>query len=236
MLVLIIGVVIVGAGAFFAGMQYQKSQRSNFAGQFSGGQGETRSQGQNQGRFGQGFRPVNGEIISADDKSITVKLRDGSSKIIILSNKTSINKSAQASKSDLKTGEKVAVFGTENSDGSITAQNVQLNPMIGGGFNRSRNQGQKSSDAMEIVIEGSNYKFTPEKITVKKGEKTRIVFKSKEGFHDFRVDELKIATAVIQSGEEDFVEFTPDKTGTFEFYCSFGNHRAMGMKGTLVVE
>ena len=129
LIILIIAVVVAGA-AFFGGMKYQESKSPRVGG-FQGTRG-----GQFQQR--QGARPVNGEIINVDDKSITVKLRDGSSKIVILSGKTSINKSAQASKSDLKTGEKVAVFGTENSDGSVTAQNVQLNPMMGFGANRSR--------------------------------------------------------------------------------------------------
>lgn len=117
--------VTLGSG-FFAGMKYQESKRSQSRfGNLQQGQG-----GQFQQR--QGFRPVNGEIIGVDDKSITVKLQDGSSKIVLLSDTTSINKSAEGSKSDLKTGEQVAVFGTENSDGSITAQNIQLNPMLRG--------------------------------------------------------------------------------------------------------
>lgn len=122
--------VIVGAGAFFAGMKYQQTKMPS-RGQFQGGQANR--QGVNgQGRFANGARPVNGEIISADDKSITVKMQDGSSKIVLINDNTSINKSDQASKSDLKTGERVAVFGMENSDGSVTAQNIQLNPMFRG--------------------------------------------------------------------------------------------------------
>lgn len=101
---------------------------------------------------------------------------------------------------------------------------------------KSPNQGTKSPDAREIVVEGENYQFTPETITVKKDEKIRIVFKSTDGIHDFRIDELNIATATVRSGQEDFVEFTPDKTGTFKYYCSVGNHRAMGMEGTMIVE
>lgn len=124
-LVIAILVVIVGGGAFFAGMKYQQSKQPTFPRQFDGG-----VQGQRTGAGGNrmGFRPVNGEIISSDDKSITVKLQDGSSKIVLLSDTTQINKAAEATKEDLKTGEKVAVFGTENSDGTVTAQNIQLNP------------------------------------------------------------------------------------------------------------
>jgi hypothetical protein len=67
-----------------------------------------------------------------DDKSITVKEQDASTKIIILSDTTTFSKSADGSKGDLKTGITVAAFGTPNSDGSVTAQNVQINPMLRG--------------------------------------------------------------------------------------------------------
>ncbi len=119
----VVVVILIGAGSFYGGMKYQqlKNPRTgNFQGARNGQQGQR----------GQGTRPINGEILSQDDKSITVKLQDGSSKIVLVGDSATINKSAEASKSDLKTGEKVAVFGTENSDGSVTAQNIQLNPQF----------------------------------------------------------------------------------------------------------
>lgn len=54
--------------------------------------------------------------------------------------------------------------------------------------------------------------------------------------HDFVIDELNVKTKIVKDGESETVEFTPDQTGTFEFYCSVGQHRQMGMKGTLIVE
>ncbi len=121
----VIVAIVIGAGAFFGGMKYQQFKMLSGFRQFTNG--NMIRNGTRQGaRIG--FRPINGEIIASDDKSITVKLADGSSKIILLSDKTAINKAAEATKADLKTGEKVAAFGTENSDGSMTAQNIQLNP------------------------------------------------------------------------------------------------------------
>lgn len=232
--------VVVGASGFFAGMKYQQSKSGNtrFA-MLGNGQGGRTFGGSGAGGAGArtGFRPVTGQILSADAQSITVKLQDGSTKIVLLTDKTQINQATSATKADLKTGATVAVFGNTNTDGSVTAQSVQLNPqmeMRAGGT--TPNQSQKSPDATEIVVTGSNYAFTPTAITVKKGQKTRIVFKNAGGFHDFVVDELNIKTATIQDNQEDFVEFTPEKTGTFEFYCSVGNHRAMGMKGTITVQ
>lgn len=126
-IIILLLVIIVGASAFFTGMKYQQSKTpTGRLGNF---------QGVRNGNFGQrvqGPRPVNGEIISVDDKSITVKLQDGSSKIIILSDTTAINKSSEGSKEDLKAGEKVAAFGQENYDGSVTAQSIQLNPLTRG--------------------------------------------------------------------------------------------------------
>jgi len=123
-LIIIVAIVIAGAG-FFGGIQYQKSQVGNFA----GGQGGFRQRGVAGAGQGQAaFRPVRGSILSIDTNGITVKLQDGSSKIIILPGSTVFMKEASASKDDVKTGDMVMVTGTNNSDGSITAQNVQINP------------------------------------------------------------------------------------------------------------
>lgn len=89
----------------------------------------------------------------------------------------------------------------------------------------------------EFTIETKNYSFTPVEIKVKKGDTVKITLKNTEGFHDLIIDEFKVATKRLKSaGEEDTVQFVADKTGSFEYYCSVGNHRTMGMKGTLIVE
>lgn len=122
---------LVGGGVgFFAGTKYTQGRVAsltlNRQANFNGG---GRFFGAGGGRM-MGFRPVSGEIISSDDKSITVKLADGSSKIVLFSDKTAINKAETGSKTDLTVGTKVAVFGQDNSDGSVTAQNIQINPII----------------------------------------------------------------------------------------------------------
>ncbi len=87
-----------------------------------------------------------------------------------------------------------------------------------------------------FIVTGQNFSFSPNMMTVKKGDKVKIIFKNSGGFHDFKIDEFNVATKKIQGGVEETVEFTADKIGSFEYYCSVGEHRAMGMKGTLIVE
>ncbi len=122
-------VVAAGAGGFFAGMRYQQTKRSSAF--LQPGNGQNRPGGMmrtGNGVTRNGFRPVAGEIIKSDDTSIIVKLADGSSKIVLVTEKTEIRKTDFGAKSDLATGVQVAVFGSENTDGSVTAQNVQINP------------------------------------------------------------------------------------------------------------
>ena len=129
-IVIIIAVtLIVGAGAFYGGMKYAGNKatasRPQKAPQFSGKAGAGFSGGTGAGqRGGGGFTA--GEIITKDDKSVIVKLQDGGSKIVFLSDSTKITKSTDGALSDLEVGKNVSVNGTANSDGSITAQTIQL--------------------------------------------------------------------------------------------------------------
>lgn len=129
LLITIILLIVVGGAAFYGGMKYQQSQTRAGFGQFAQGNAGAGFQRNGSGTRGGNFGgATSGDIVSMDANSITVKLQDGSSKIVNLSDSTTYSKTDSASKADLKTGIKVAAFGTTNSDGSITAQNVQLNP------------------------------------------------------------------------------------------------------------
>jgi len=58
---------------------------------------------------------------------------------------------------------------------------------------------------------------------------------SGSGLHDFMIDGQAIETKRINGGETDTIEFKL-KQGTYTFYCSVGNHRALGMEGVIIVE
>lgn len=125
--IIFITVIVIGGGAFWGGMKYAQV-KSSTNGRGSG----SFANGQRPGRMGgQGMRGgfTNGEILSKDDKSITVKLTDGGSRIIFFSASTTIGKIAPGTLSDLEVGKQVLVTGSGNSDGSMTAQNIQLRPI-----------------------------------------------------------------------------------------------------------
>jgi plastocyanin len=93
-----------------------------------------------------------------------------------------------------------------------------------------------SGQTKQITVEGSNFKFVPNTISVNKGDTVQLTFKNSGGMHDFVIDELNVHSKVIQSGASDTVTFTASQTGTFQYYCSVDGHRAMGMVGTLTVK
>jgi hypothetical protein len=124
-LLTVIIVLLVAAGSFFGGMKYQQSKqpsRSDFQAMRGARQGGFPSTGPQAGT-----QMIRGEIISHDDASVTVKLADDSSKIILISANTKINKATEASVDDLMVGEQIMVVGQKNSDESISASQIQLN-------------------------------------------------------------------------------------------------------------
>lgn len=92
------------------------------------------------------------------------------------------------------------------------------------------------SDVMVIEMEAGAFYYKPDMIKVKKGQKVQVVFKSVDMMHDFNVEELNIKSEVVKSGDTATFEFVANEVGTFEYFCSIGQHRANGQTGTLVVE
>jgi len=88
----------------------------------------------------------------------------------------------------------------------------------------------------EFTVTGGKFYLSPKTIMVNEGDRVKITFKNVDGFHDLLIEGFNAGTKQMQSPAEESFEFTADKTGSFEYYCSVGNHRAMGMKGTLVVK
>jgi plastocyanin len=120
----------------------------------------------------------------------------------------------------------------ENSDKKIAPSHTNDNSPTG-----SMSEEKNDSPAVkEFTIEGSNFKFNPAEIRVKKGDTVKITFKNTGGLHDWVVDEFNARTQRIQADESETIRFVADKAGTFEYYCSVGDHRQMGMKGNLIVE
>src|SRR5579872_4070069 len=71
-----------------------------------------------------------------------------------------------------------------------------------------------------IDIVASNWKFTPDTITVPAGEQTTLRLTSSEGVHGISSPELGIADTTIMPGKFVTVNFTPKKPGTYVLHCS----------------
>jgi len=130
---IIIAILLVG-GAFYAGIKYSGTQRpaaadwqkgvNNFA---KGAPGA--GQGLNSGRAA-GAGMISGEVIAKDDKSVTVKIKDGGSKIVIFAASTTVTKTAAGTMDDVAVGANVMIAGKTNADGSVTAETIQIRPDI----------------------------------------------------------------------------------------------------------
>ena len=135
--VFIIIAILVGAGAFYGGMKYAQS-KSPTPRSFQNMTQEQRQQlsaniggvARNGTRNAAGGGFSDGQIIAKDDKSITIKIPDGSSKIVFYSESTKIQKTADGTTTDLEVGQQVSANGTANSDGSLTAQTIQIRPNV----------------------------------------------------------------------------------------------------------
>jgi plastocyanin len=89
-------------------------------------------------------------------------------------------------------------------------------------------------ETKSFTVTGTNFAFTPTTMTVNRGDRVKITFQS-QGTHDLVVEGYNVRTNILSAGQSQTIEFVANQSGSFEYYCSVGNHRQMGMKGTLVV-
>lgn len=87
----------------------------------------------------------------------------------------------------------------------------------------------------EYIIHGSSFKLDPPEIRVNEGETVRIIYVSDDIGHNLVIDEFNVRTNVISGGTSETLQFTADKKGTFDMYCSVGQHRGLGMEGKIIV-
>ncbi len=89
----------------------------------------------------------------------------------------------------------------------------------------------------EIKMVGEDFSFDPDSFTVKAGQEVTVTLTSNDMEHDFVLEDLDVQTETIEEGETGSVTFTaPEEPGEYTYYCSVGDHRAMGMVGTMIVE
>ncbi|PIN89169.1 cytochrome C oxidase subunit II [Candidatus Pacearchaeota archaeon CG10_big_fil_rev_8_21_14_0_10_32_14] len=87
-----------------------------------------------------------------------------------------------------------------------------------------------NSNTKVITIDAKKFEFTPNMIKVKKGDNVKIVLNNEDFAHGISIPDFNVKGI-------DSVEFTADKTGTFQFRCPTicgSGHREM--TGNLVVE
>ena len=94
----------------------------------------------------------------------------------------------------------------------------------------------EAGSTKEFTIDSFSFGYSMDEIRVNEGDTVTITLTNSDGFHDWVVDEFDAATETIREGETTTVTFVAREAGTYEYYCSVGNHRAQGMVGTLVVE
>jgi len=77
-----------------------------------------------------------------------------------------------------------------------------------------------SSAHPSIDIVASNWKFTPQAITLHVGETTQLRLTSSEGVHGIESGDLGIPKTTIMPDKFTTVTVTPKKAGTYVLHCS----------------
>ena len=128
---------------------------------------------------------------------------------------------------------------------SFVVTAIALSPLILGSMSRSTLStapapAQPTASAptnltTNVTITASEFKFSPTSMQVPVGQKVRFTLNNSGVVeHDFTVQNTAFSLSA-NPGQTATGEFTFDKAGVFQFFCSIPGHKDAGMKGTLTV-
>ena len=128
---------------------------------------------------------------------------------------------------------------TQSSSSVSSTSTATMSPVASSNPNPSATgAGATTPETVAVSIEASEYKFSPDTVTVKAGQRIRFTVKNLGRMpHNWVVEGQNIATTITDPGMASVGEFTaPSKPGTYVTFCSVGSHRAQGMVGKLIVQ
>lgn len=70
-----------------------------------------------------------------------------------------------------------------------------------------------------IAVTAQRFYFSPNEITVKKGQEVKLIIRSKDVSHGLLIEDLGVKSE-IKKGQTTEVMFTPETAGTFEGKCA----------------
>ena len=90
-------------------------------------------------------------------------------------------------------------------------------------------------EPLNMTLAATDIAYDTDNISAVVGQAVNIEFVNNGALeHNFIIDEFGIDN-LLQSGESSTISFTPDQTGTYEYYCNVAGHLEAGMKGTVTV-
>jgi nitrite reductase (NO-forming) len=128
---------------------------------------------------------------------------------------------------------------------SIVATAIALSPLILGATSRSNLSSAQTTTrtvavtpdnlTTNVVVTASEFKFGPNSFNVPVGQKISFTLNNTGVVeHDLTVTNTGFSLSA-NPGQTATGDFTFDKPGVFDFYCSIPGHKDAGMKGTLTV-
>ncbi|MBI2630104.1 cupredoxin domain-containing protein [Candidatus Pacearchaeota archaeon] len=88
----------------------------------------------------------------------------------------------------------------------------------------------EENNIKEFTLDATRFKYSPDTITVNKGDKVKISINNIDTTHGIRIPNFNVK-------DNEKVEFIADKQGEFDFYCTvYCGDKHKEMKGKLIVK